>query len=78
MKRENDHFKAGDRVKLIEDDGKFFPAGSVGTIVEDVTGKRVGRIDMQLVPLGHTYRVDFDHREGMPAAYIPRRNLELA
>lgn len=72
--QEPSHLKKGQRVSLLKEDGKFFPAGSLGTIVEDVTDKRVGRQD-QRVPLGHCYRIAFDHRSNMPAAYISRRNL---
>lgn len=68
------HFTKGQRVMLIKKTGAFFPVGAVGTIVEDVTGHRVGRQD-QIVPLGHVYRVVFDHRDNMPATYVWREHL---
>lgn len=74
MQNELPHFAAGQRVVLVKDDGPLFPCGSTGTIVEDVTDKWVGR--QPIAPLGHTYRVQFDHRKNMPPAYIPRNFLE--
>lgn len=67
-------FEVNQRVELTTTAGEFFPAGSKGTIVEDVTGKRVGRQD-QFVPMGHVYRVAFDHRSNMPATYVSHGDL---